>query len=125
MQGARGHGAASRRATGVVANERLASGDRSEEESLILQNVSLTDDVRLLLVRGCRERAFGSCFTSKQACCEPSHSRGAPEVPEPLTVVAQHFTDTKLGRNLFVPPDRHLYALVLKRIPGIRLKFSS
>ena len=69
MQGARGHEAASRRATGVVANERMASGDGSEEESLILQNESLTGDVRLLLVRGCDERAFGACFTSKQAWC--------------------------------------------------------
>ena len=47
---------------------------------------------------------------------EPSHSRGAPDVPEPPHEELNISPDTIHGRNSFVPLDRHLYALVLKRI---------
>ena len=44
---------------------------------------------------------------------EPSHGRGAPEVPEPLTLGAQYLTRYNTWNNSFEPPDRHWYALVL------------
>ena len=48
---------------------------------------------------------------------EPSHSRGAPDVPEPLILGAQYLTRYNTWKNSFVSPDRRLYALyiVLKR----------
>ena len=76
-----------------------------------------------------KKASRGTKFGSGLHVCD--HTKSYPTVgahQKFLSISRQELNilpDTVIERKLFAPPDRHFYALVLKRIYQVRVKFSS